>query len=100
VGELTALFFWRYFGMDSLLGFLLTLVLLTGGLALIAARWKSWRPVFHLYLQIMRASAILMLYTVYYALVVASRLIQVGGKSLQRGGQDVRTGGRQRRDRP
>lgn len=87
--------------MDSLLGFLFTLVLITGGLALIAARWKSWRPVLRLWLQVLKVSTIATLYILYYTLYGLARLMQGAGKVRSgRGGRDVSTRDRQSRRRP
>jgi len=76
--------------LDSFLGFLFTLVLITGGLALIAARWKSWRPVLRVWLQVLKVSAIGVLYAMYYLTYGVVRLIRAIGKArLGKGVHDV-----------
>jgi hypothetical protein len=82
--------------MDTLIGFLLTLGLITMGLVLIAARWKSWRPVLKLWLQVLKIGAIMSLYVVYYAFRGVALLLKtfVKGRS-GRGGKDVLSNSRE-----
>lgn len=87
--------------MDSLLGFLLTLGVITGGLALIAARWKSWRPVFKIWLQVLKVSAIVLLYSLAYAMRGVALLLKwAGNVRLGKGGKHELPGGGEQWRRP